>query len=401
MAAVEALFAPARIGRLDIKNRFVRSATSETMSTDAGEITDAYEDFYRALARGGAGLILTGHMFVHPRGRYIARQSGLHDDRVVPRLRRFTQTMHEAGATVFAELGHAGSQCRDPGITPLAPSVIPNFISERDPQEMNVADIEEAIAAFGTAARRAREAGFDGVHVHAGHGYLISEFSSPWGNRRTDAWGGDAERRGRFLLEIYRSIRRAVGADFPVTVKLGMADSMESGGLELAESLGRAAALVAEGVDAIETSVGIMHLLTKSVGRFVGVGWGRAFQDMVLPRFVMRADPEAYFRPSAHALKRQHPRLPVILVGGIRRTETMADILASGDADFISMARPLIREPDLPNQIMAGRRGLVDCVSCNICVDHEGTEPTRCWRTDKRLIVEHLYRKYWSARGGH
>lgn len=401
MTAVDALFAPARIGRLDIKNRFVRSATSETMSADSGEITDAYEDFYRALARGGAGLILTGHMFVHPRGRYIAHQSGLHDDRVIPRLRRFTQMMHDEGAIVFAELGHAGSQCRDPGITPLAPSVIPNFISERDPQEMNVADIEEAIAAFGAAARRAREAGFDGVHIHAGHGYLISEFSSPWGNRRTDAWGGDAERRGRFLLEIYRSIRRAVGADFPVTVKLGMADSMESGGLELAESLGRAAALVAEGVDAIETSVGIMHLLTKSVGRFVGVGWGRAFQDMVLPRFVMRADPEAYFRPSAHALKRQHPRLPVILVGGIRRTETMAEILASGDADFISMARPLIREPDLPNQILAGRRGLVDCVSCNICVDHEGTEPTRCWRTDKRLIVEHLYRKYWSERGGH
>jgi 2,4-dienoyl-CoA reductase-like NADH-dependent reductase (Old Yellow Enzyme family) len=398
---VEALFAPARIGRLDIKNRFVRSATSETMAAESGEITDAYEDFYRTLARGGAGLILTGHMFVHPRGRYITRQSGLDDDRLIPRLRRFTKMMHDEGATVFAELGHAGSQCRDPAITPLAPSVIPNFISERDPQEMDVADIEEAIAAFGAAARRARAAGFDGVHVHAGHGYLISEFSSPWGNRRTDAWGGDAERRSRFLLETYRAIRRAVGADFPVTVKLGMADSMDSGGLELAESLGRAAALVAEGVDAIETSVGIMHLLTKSVGRFVGVGWGRAFQDMVLPRFVMRADPEAYFRPSAHALKRRHPSLPVILVGGIRRTETMAEIVASGDADFISMARPLIREPDLPNQIRAGRRGLVDCVSCNICVDHEGTEPTRCWRTDKRLIVAHLYRKYWSERAGH
>ncbi|MSP51876.1 MAG: NADH:flavin oxidoreductase [Alphaproteobacteria bacterium] len=397
--SIETLFAPVHIGRLEIKNRFVRSATSETMSADSGEITDDYVNLYRALAKGGAGLILTGHMFVHPRGRYISRQSGLHDDRVIERLKAFTKLIHGDGATIFAELGHAGSQCRDTSITPLAPSVIPNFISERDPQQMSIGDIEEAIGAFGAAARRAREAGFDGIHIHAGHGYLISEFSSPWGNLRTDAWGGDASRRSRFLLEVYRAIRKAVGSDFPVTIKLGMADSMESGGLELGESLDRASALVAEGADAIETSVGIMHLLTKSVGRFVGVGWGRAFQDMVIPRFFTTADPEAYFRPYAHALKKRHAKLPVILVGGIRRTETMTDIVVSGDADFISMARPFIREPDLPNQIRAGRRGLVDCVSCNICVDHEGTDATRCWRTDKRAIVEHVYRKYWSERG--
>lgn len=396
--SVDQLFEPARIGALNIKNRFVRSATSETMSRDDGVITEDYARLYLDIARGGAGLIFTGHIYVHPRGRYIGRQAGIHDDAAIEPYKRFTERIHDAGGTVFGELGHAGSQSRDPAVTPLAPSPVENFISARRPTAASVADIEEAIEAFGQGARRLREAGFDGVHVHAGHGYLISEFSSPHANHRDDDWGGDAERRGRFVLEVYRAIRRQVGDDFPVTFKLGMADSMDEGGLAVEESLPRAAQLEAEGLDAIEVSVGIMHLLTKSSGEFIGVSPGRAWRDLVIHRLWTPAGEECYFRDHARAVRKVLERIPVILVGGIRRTETMADIVASGDADFVSLSRPFIREPDLPNRIRDGKRGLVDCVSCNICLEHEGSEPTQCWRADKRKLLRHAW---WVLRGGH
>ena len=395
--AVEMLFEPGRIGPITVKNRFVRAATSETMSQPSGAITDAYRTLYRDLARGGAGLILTGHMFVHPRGRYFHRQAGIHSDSLVPSLRQFTSMIHGEGGTIFAELGHAGSQCRDPDVTPMAPSPVENFVSARAPVSATGDEIEEAIASFGQGARRAREAGFDGVHIHAGHGYLISEFSSPHGNRRDDDWGGDAARRSRFVLAVYGAVREAVGADFPVTVKLGMADSMEAGGLQLEESLDRAAALEDAGVDAIEVSVGIMHLLTKSAGEFVGVTAKRAFQDLVAHRLFYPAAPEAYFLPAARAAKQRLKRVPVILVGGIRTTDTMGRILAEGAADYISMARPFIREPDLPNRIIAGKRGLVDCVSCNVCMEHEGHDPLQCWRIDKWMLLRHLL---FRLRGG-
>ena len=395
--AIEMLFESGRIGPITVKNRFVRAATSETMSQPSGIITDAYRTLYRDLARGGAGLILTGHMFVHPRGRYFHRQAGIHSDDLVPSLRRFTSMIHVEGGTIFAELGHAGSQCRDPAITPLAPSPVENFVSARAPAAATEEEIGEAIASFAHGARRAREAGFDGVHIHAGHGYLISEFSSPHGNRRDDDWGGDAGRRSRFVLAVYRAVRNAVGRDFPVTVKLGMADSMEEGGLQLEESLGRAAALEDAGVDAIEVSVGIMHLLTKSAGEFVGVTPKRAFQDLVAHRLFYPAASEAYFLPAARAARRRLKRVPLILVGGIRTTETMGRILAEGAADYISMARPFIREPDLPNKIIAGKRGLVDCVSCNVCMEHEGHDPLQCWRIDKQMLLKHLL---FRLRGG-
>ena len=396
--SIDKLFEPGRIGGLTLDNRLVRSATSEMMARDSGEITDQFIDLYRNLARGGAGLMFTGMLYPHRGGRYITKQAGIHDDAMIPALERLTEQVHDAGGIIFAELGHAGSQSRDPTVTPLAPSPVENFISLREPQEASDVEIKDVIAAFAQAARRVRQAGFDGVHVHAGHGYLISEFSSPYANQRNDDWGGDADRRSRFLLEIYRAIRATVGNDFPVTFKLGIADSMDTGGLTTEESLPRAAQLEAEGVDAIEVSVGIMHLTSMSAGEFIGVSPARAVQDLVLHRLWMPAGDECYFRAHAQAVKQAVTSIPLILVGGIRRIETMAEILASGDADFISMSRPFIREPDLANKIKAGKRGLVDCVSCNICLEHELTDPLQCWRNEKRLLLKHML---WKLTGGH
>src|SRR6516225_4123976 len=248
-----AFMTPGKIGGLVLKNRLVRAATSETMATDDGGATDELVDLYSALARGGAGLIITGHIYVEPRGQYEPRQVGLDRDERVGPLARVTDAVHRLGGKIFAELSHAGSQSLMPEIRPLAPSIVPNAIFARPPVEMSDAEIEASIAAFGTAAARAKRAGFDGIHLHSGNGYLLSQFNSPFANRRTDRWGGDAGRRSKFMIEVYTAVRRAVGPDYPVTARLGIADAVD-GGLALTDGLAIAARLAALGLDALEVT---------------------------------------------------------------------------------------------------------------------------------------------------
>jgi 2,4-dienoyl-CoA reductase-like NADH-dependent reductase (Old Yellow Enzyme family) len=170
-----------------------------------------------------------------------------------------------------------------------------------------------------------------------------------------------------------------------------MVDAVEDG-LGLEESVPRAAQLIGAGLDAVEVSCGLMSAPTDSANTYVAVGPSRAVQDLLIHRVMQSPKPEAYFRPWAKALK-QTVDTRVILVGGMRSTTTMRDVVASGDADFVAMARPLIREPDLPKQIRAGREGLVDCTSCNLCLIHEGHHPLQCWRTPRIRLLQHaVYR---------
>ena len=366
------------------------------MAGEQGEVTPALHKLYGDLARGGAGLIITGHIYVDPRGQYSPRQMGIDGDSRVPGLAGLAQTVHEAGGTIFAELSHAGSQSAIPAITPLAPSVIPNAIVARTPIEMSEADIETVLEAFGQGARRAQEAGFDGIHIHGGNGYLLSEFASPHANRRDDGWGGDAERRDRFWLAVLERVRAAVGAALPVTARIGIADSVEHG-LTVEESVARVKRLCDRGLDAVEVSLGVMSSYLQNVRPYVGVTPARALGAGLIHRLFAPQVAEAYYRPYAQAVKRALD-IPVILVGGVRTTDTMADVIESGDADFVALARPFIREPDLANKLAAGRRGLVDCVSCNICLGHDGTDELRCWRKSWRSLAYHAYARYWRDR---
>ncbi|MFN0298802.1 MAG: hypothetical protein ACKVQU_00450, partial [Burkholderiales bacterium] len=369
---------PGRIGSLTLRNRLVRAATGETMASASGEVTDAHIRLYGDLARGGAGLIITGHLFVERRGQYAPFQLGLHEDRLVAGYRRLTDAVHEAGGVIFAELAHAGSQTVMPDIEPIAPSVVPNAIYARRPREMTQADISAVVAAFGAAAGRAMAAGFDGIHLHSGNGYLLSQFNSPLSNRRSDDWGGDAERRGRFIRAVCRAVRGTVGSTIPVTARVGVTDAI-AGGLAADESLDRIDTLRKDGLDAVELTYGLMNSYKENIRPYVGVTRRRALADGVFHRLFASPVPEAYYRPFARAVK-QRIDIPVILVGGLRTTDTMADVIRSGDADFIAMARPLVREPDLPRQLAAGRLGSVECVSCNICLAHEGSHALKCWR---------------------
>lgn len=381
------LLEPGRLGPLETANRLVRSGTSETMAGPDGAVTEELVRLYSRLADGGVGTIFTGHLYCHPRGKYARRQTGIDSDSLIPGLRRLAEGVHGRGGLILAQVAHAGSQSRVPQVAPLAPSAVPNALTGRMVSDASAEEVSEAVEAFAAGAARAIEAGFDGVHIHGANGYLISEFLSPLTNRRHDEWGGDAERRAAFPLAVVRAVRDRVPADRALTMKIGFHDA-PAGGLSVADAVRLAADVVRSGVDAIEVSCGVMAQATDSCATYVAVDRRRAIEDLLPHRILAPEGEEAYFLPWARAL-RQQVNTTVVAVGGMRRTETMTGVLRSGDADFIAMARPYIREPDLAAQIAAGRTGRVDCTSCNLCLRHEGHHSLRCWRTPRRRLAHH------------
>ena len=317
-------------------------------------------------------------MYVDPRGQASRNQTGIHDDRVVPSLRRATGAVHEAGGLIFAQLGHCGSQTMMSSITPVAPSPVPNAMYAHRPEGLSQAGIEALVRSFGDAARRAREAGFDGVHIHGGNGYLISEFCSPHANTREDGWGGNAERRSRFFVEVYEAVRAAVGTGFPVTARLSVEDSVP-GGLQREESLQRARLLAERGIDGFETTFGVMRSYFENIRPYVAVGRRQAWRQMVAQRCWNPEGPEAYYRPlrpgrpprrrraddpgGRSADHRNHDRRP-----GLRRRRLR------GHGPPVHPRTPTWYASSRP-----GRTGGVECVSCNMCLAHDGWDPLQCW----------------------
>jgi 2,4-dienoyl-CoA reductase-like NADH-dependent reductase (Old Yellow Enzyme family) len=396
------LLQPGSLGPVEIRNRIVRSGTSESAGGPDGEVTDGLVAIHERLARGGVGLIVTGHMFCHPRGRYERLQTGIDQDALIPGLQRLTDAVHRHGGKIFAQIAHAGSQSIVPEGEPLAPSAVPNVMTGRTVRDASTFEIEEAIAAFAAAARRAAEAGFDGVHIHGANGYLISEFRSPLTNRRTDEWGGSQERRDAFAVAVVRAVLAALPAEFALSMKVGFEDVVDAGGgLTGDQAVDGARRLVEAGLDAIEVSSNLMADYARaSVVPYVAVDFRRALEDLLPHRLFRREVAEAYFLPYARRL-RAAVETKIILVGGLRRTLTMEKILERGDADFVAMARPLIREPELVRKIERGWRGRVECVSCNICLMHEDHHSLRCWRVPRRRLVHHAaYRLSGKFRGG-
>jgi len=337
---------------VELRNRLVRSATAEQMSTEpAGEATPTQAALYRELARGGVGLIITGHAYVAPQGKAHTEMLGAHADELIPGLHTLADAAHAEGGKIALQINHGGRQCSWQAVTqPVAPSAVATH-NGRIPREMTHDEISSAIDAFAQAARRARLAGFDAVQLHGAHGYLIGQFLSPHTNRRTDAWGGDFERRLRFLAAVCEAVRGRVGRDYPVLIKLGMSDNLDQvpDGLAPEDGVRIAGRLSGLGLDAIEVSGGYGGRSDFN-GR-LGVG---------------TKVPEAYFRSLAQQAKAA-TTLPVILVGGLRSRAVMDDVLASGDADLISICRPLICEPGLPNRLQSGEVTASACISGNRC----------------------------------
>ncbi|MDO8785383.1 MAG: NADH:flavin oxidoreductase [Syntrophales bacterium] len=344
------LFEPSIINGMTLKNRFVRSATWEGMAKDDGTCTPGIVDLMVSLAKGGVGLIITGHAYVRRDGQASPRQLGVYKDELISGLEKMTRAVHEKDGKIVMQLAHAGFHALGEltGQPPISPSAV-EIQSKLAPKEMTVQDIKEIIQAFAQAAERAKNAGFDGVQIHAAHGYLLSQFLSPVYNHRTDAYGGDIHNRARALLEVFQAIRKAVGPDYPVLVKLNTRDFVENG-LKLEDSLQVGSMLSQEGADAIELSGGLPTTLKLGPIR----------------RGIKSEDREAYFREEARAFKGKI-QVPLILVGGIRSYHVAEELVDTGVADYISMSRPFIREPALINRWLAGDLRKAACISDNQC----------------------------------
>ena len=347
------LFAPGTLGTLTLPNRLVRSATAERLASPDGHPKPRLKALYQELARGGVGLVVTGHMYVHSAGRCRSEMTGIHSDELIPSLRELTEAVHEEGGRIAVQINFGGMQCHPDAVPePIAPSAINARFLGRPAREMTRDEIVLLVEAYAQAARRAREAGFDAVQLHGAHGYLINQFLSPFVNRRTDEWGGDLQGRMRFLRAVAEAVRQEVGPDYPVFIKLGMMDGVE-GGLTAEEGAEVVAALEGMGLDAVEISGGIS-------------GDRRGRHALNIPTHIRQEADEAFFRPLAR-LARPKTRLPILLVGGFRSRKVMEEVLASGEADFISMSRPLICEPDLPERLRLGLTDRAICVSGNRC----------------------------------
>jgi 2,4-dienoyl-CoA reductase-like NADH-dependent reductase (Old Yellow Enzyme family) len=347
---VSLLFSPGKIGTLEIPNRLVRSATAENMADNNGRPLPKMIGLYRQLSRGGVGLIITGHMYVHPGGKAHPEMTGIYTDELIPHLKKLADAVHEEGGLVIVQINHGGIYVDKESVSdPIAPSNYLNKSSEKSAREMTEDESATLVDAFGQAARRAREAGFDGVQIHAAHGYLISQFLSPAVNKRTDKWGGDIQGRSNFLREVCIAIRGQVGNEFPILIKLGMKDGVEDG-LDIEESLEVVKLCEKIGIDGIEISSG--------------------FKSSSIRKGIRRENEEAYFLPFAKRVK-PITTLPLLLVGGIRSKKVMEQILSNGDADFISLCRPLINDPDFPNKLRLGLKEKSDCISSNNCWPEE------------------------------
>jgi len=356
------LFEPYPIGRLTLKNRFIKSSTAESMAGPDGEVTPPMLDFYETIAKGGCACIFLGHAFVHPLGKAHSKMTGVHDDRFIPGLRSLAEVIHRHRCYVFAQLNHGGSRLEKGIAEPVGPSPVVHPITGLCGRELRSSEIWEIIHAFGQAARRVRKAGLDGILIHGAHGYLVSLFNSPFANKRMDEWGRTLEDQFRFLREVYRSIRNAVGADYPVAVKLGVRDDMEEG-LSIEEGANLASWLVKEGIDAIEISGGVP---TKEAG--------------ASRSHIHSQEQEAYFLSYAKVVRPNVGRLPLSLVGGLRSPQLMEKIIGEGWTDFVSLARPFICEPDLVEKIRKGRREPVACTRDDLCRTGFGQEGLRCRR---------------------
>lgn len=344
------LFEATKINSMTIKNRFVRSATWEGMAKNDGICTGKLIDLMGKLAEGEIGLIITSHAYVQKKGKAGPWQLGIYEDRLVPGLRAMTDAVHKRGGKIVLQLAHAGMYANTgiKGDIPFVPSLVSGFRKSAI-REMTLQDIQDVVEAFGLAAKRAKRAGFDGVQIHAAHGYLLSQFLSPAFNKRQDQYGGSIENRATVLLEILTSIRKRVGQSYPVLIKMNTRDFLE-GGLKLDDSIKAAAMMEKAGIDAVELSGG-----TIASGKEGPVRTG-----------IVSGKNEAYFKDAASAFKEKID-LPIMLVGGIRSFSLAQQLVNDNIADYISMSRPFIREPDLIKRWKAGDHNQAACLSDSKC----------------------------------
>lgn len=346
------LLAPGRIGSMELRNRIVMSPMETMYGTPDGLPSERTVAYFAARAAGGVGLITVGATGIdhqHPE-----TPGGLHlgTDAGVDAHRRLVEAVHEHGAKIQPQIVHAGPDGLGPemhGVTSLGPSVIPSYLTGRPSEEISVLQITALMDLYKAAVRRAREAGYDGIELHAAHGYMmLGSFLAPQRNRRTDDYRGDrVHGRIRIVLEALAAIRSEVGPDFPITLRISGFERV-AGGRPMYETAQVAPELVAAGVDAFHVSGGVI--------------------DRLVSKMVNGSDDGDGLNVGASAAVREVVDVPVIAVGRLHDPALAERVLAEGRADFVAMGRPLLADPDLPAKLRTGGN-VRHCISCENCID--------------------------------
>lgn len=372
---LEKLFAPFKIGDVEIPNRMAVPAMVTNMPTEDGYATEQFIKYYEEKAKGGYGLIITEDYLINPNGKGYKHVAALYDDDQIEGHAKMVDAVHSHGAKIFCQIYHCGRQSNhfvNGGMQPVAPSPTQDPWNRDMARELSVDEIREIVEQFGQAARRAKEAGFDGIEIHAGHGYLIAAFLSFHQNHRTDEYGGPLINRVRFLHEIYDAMRAQVGDDFPIMVRFS-ADEGTANGRDLGEARVIAKMLEEWGVDAINCSNGLYSSFNDGI---IASAWKHP----------------AFGAQNARALK-EIVNIPVMAVNRINDPLVAEELLEDGYCDFVGMARASLADPHLPAKAKEGKlQDIRQCIGClQACAGHTYQQIPTCCLVNPEVGKEFKY----------
>lgn len=369
------LLSSGKIGTLELKNRMIVTAMVTSFSSDDHLITDRLVEYMKEKASGGWGMIITEGQSISAVGNGFSNHLGIYEDAMLENEKKLTAAVHKAGSKICLQLMHSGRQAIyvNKNRMAVAPSPIKDPTLKYTPKEMTVEDMEQTLKDYASAAKRAKEAGYDAVEIHGAHGYLLHEFFSPASNKRTDEYGGSLEGRVKFPLQVVKAVREAVGKDFPVIYRISTLEQMPNGeGIGIADSMAFAVMLEEAGIDAIHSTVGNYET--------------EKFQ--IAPAAVERA----LNAPAAGELKKI-VNIPVICVGKFREPQIAEVMLAAEKCDFIGIGRQSLADPLYPKKIMEGKTDEIRyCIGCQIgCLMRlKNDEPIAC-TVNPRMGNEYKY----------
>ncbi|MBW2180088.1 MAG: FAD-dependent oxidoreductase [Deltaproteobacteria bacterium] len=357
MNALNSLLSPIKIKSMELNNRAVMPPMGTNLSQDE-TVSDANLAYIKRMAEGGAGLIISEIACVHPSGSVGNGHLGVYDDKFIPGLKKMAQAIHKAGTKTALQLHHAGRESIERLLKgeAIGPSAVPSLVYRKTPKEMTLEDIQMIVQSFGQAAIRAQEAGFDAVEIHGAHGYLLTQFLSSIANKREDEYGGSFTNRARFMIEVVTEVRRTVGNDFPVLLRISAEEFIKTG-YTVEDVLTILPDLVTAGVDIIHASVGTHGS----------------------PGGVTSASPEyepGWNVPSAKKIK-ESANIPVIAVGRFTDPSLADEVIARGDADFVAFGRQQLADPDYLKKAKSGHADDIrKCIACNQgCIERLMLEP--------------------------